>query len=269
MEERNFRRSPAPRRYNPAFKEKPKNDIIFGIRAIIEAVEAGKEIEKILVKKGLDGELAKELLTVIRDHDIPMQYVPIEKINSITRKNHQGVLAFVAPIEYSKLENLIPALFEAGKDPFVMILAGVTDVRNVGAIARTIECAGADALIVPQHGSAQLNADAVKTSAGALNHIAVCREANLKDTIWFLKKSGVKVVAVTEKSGSNSFVKADLTGPVALLMGAEDVGIPEPYLHLCDDFVNIPIFGKIESLNVSVAASILLYEVDRQRQLLS
>ncbi len=259
------RRPQAPR-YGDA-PRRPRTDLLFGIRAVMEAVEAGKEIERVLVKRGLDGPLAQEMLTLLRRHEIPVQAVPIEKINAVSRKNHQGVLAFAAPITYSKLENLLPALYEEGKEPLLMLLCGVTDVRNVGAVARTVECVGADALIVPERGGAQLNADTVKTSAGALNHIAVCRCRDMKETIRFLKDSGLKIVAVTEH-GSVSYVHADLTGPVALLMGAEDAGIPADYLPLCDAAVKIPLFGAVESLNVSVAASILLYEVKRQRNLL-
>lgn len=259
------------RKYQPnpyrSSGQRPRADLLFGIRAVMEAVEAGKEIERVLVRRGLDGELAQELLALLKQREVPFQMVPVEKLNAVSQKNHQGVLAFVAPIEYQKLEALLPAWFEEGKEPLLMLLAGVTDVRNVGAIARTIECAGADALVVPERGGAQMNADTVKTSAGALNHIAVCRERNLKDTIRFLKESGVRVVAVTEH-GSTSYVQTDLTGPVALLMGAEDAGIPDEYLRMCDVFVKIPLFGRIESLNVSVAASILLYEVKRQRGLL-
>jgi 23S rRNA (guanosine2251-2'-O)-methyltransferase len=239
-------------------------DFIFGIRPIIEAVQAGKEIDKILIKKDIQSYLSKELLAILKDRSIPIQRVPIERINRITHKNHQGVIAFISPVIYQKTEDLVPFLFEQGKTPFFIMLDGITDVRNFGAIARTCECAAVDALIVPVKGGAAVNADAVKTSAGALHALPVCREQSLKDTIRFLKNSGFKIIAATEK-GDYDYTKGDYTGPVCIVMGAEDVGVSNENLSLCNEWVRIPVWGNIESLNVSVAAGILMYEAVKQR----
>jgi len=239
--------------------------MIFGIRAVIEAVQAGKEIDRLLIKKDLQGDLSIELFAAIKGLDIPVQRVPVEKLNRITRKNHQGVIAFTTQITYQHVEDLIPTLFEEGKDPFFVLLDGVTDVRNFGAIARTSECAGVDALIIPSRNSVSVNADAIKTSAGALHTLPVCRENQISQTIRFLKNSGIRIVCATEK-GDLNYTMGTYTGPVCLIMGAEDKGIPQEHLALCDEWVKIPILGKIESLNVSVAAGILIYEIVKQRQ---
>lgn len=238
--------------------------MIFGIRAVIEAVEAGKEIDRLLVKKDLQGELSKELFSAIRGYDIPVQRVPVEKLNRITRKNHQGVIAFIAPVTYQHVEDLVPALYEEGKEPFFVLLDGVTDVRNFGAIARTAECAGVNAIIIPSRNSVSVNADAVKTSAGALHILPVCRENQIASAIRYLKNSGIRIVGATEKAELD-YTRAELQGPVCLIMGAEDKGIPQEHLALCDEWVRIPVMGQIESLNVSVAAGILIYETVKQR----
>lgn len=240
--------------------------MIFGIRAVIEAAEAGKDIDKVLVKRELSGELFKELQEVLKYYDIPMQRVPVERIDRITRKNHQGVLAFVSAVTYQKIEQIIPFLYEQGKNPFILVLDGLTDVRNFGAIARTCEVAGVDAIVIPVRGSVSVNADAVKTSAGALHSIPVCRENSLKEAVTFLKNSGVKVVAATEKAAS-IHTDASYTDPVAIVMGAEDVGVSNEIIRISDELVKIPQFGTIESLNVSVAAGVMIYEVVRQRGL--
>lgn len=241
-----------------------KNEMIFGARAVIEAIQAGKEIEKILIKKDIKSELSKELFAAVKDTLIPVQRVPVERINRITKKNHQGVIAFISPITYERTENLVPFLFEQGKNPMMIMLDGVTDVRNFGAIARTCECAGVDAIIIPSKNSVSVNADAIKTSAGALHTLPVCRENNLTETIRFLKDSGFKIIAATEK-GDYDYTKANYKGPVCIIMGAEDIGVPYEHLALCDEWVKIPLFGNIESLNVSVAAGILIYESVKQR----
>ena len=241
-----------------------KNEMIFGVRAVIEAVEAGKEIDKILVKKDMQSDLSHELFSALKEKNIPVQRVPVERINRITRKNHQGVVAFVSAITYQKIENIVPGLFEEGKCPLFVMLDGITDVRNFGAIARTCDCAGVDTIIIPSKNSVSVNADAVKTSAGALLTLPVCKEQNLTDAIKFLKESGFKIVAATEK-GDYDYSKAELKDPVCIIMGAEDTGIPYEHLALCDEWVKIPMFGHIESLNVSVAAGILIYEARKQR----
>ncbi|NBC83884.1 MAG: 23S rRNA (guanosine(2251)-2'-O)-methyltransferase RlmB [Bacteroidetes bacterium] len=241
-----------------------KKDFIFGIRAVLEAIGQHKEIEKILIKKGLKGELYGELIQLIRARELPHQFVPEEKINSITRKNHQGILAYVSPIEYQQLESVIPMIYEKGENPFLIILDGITDVRNLGAIARTAECAGVHALVIPTRKTAQINADAIKTSAGALHNLNVCRSQSLANTCEYLVQSGIQLIAVTEK-GNVNYPKADLSVPTALVLGSEDEGISTGLLKLIDQQVSIPVFGEINSLNVSVAAGILMYEVIRQR----
>ena len=241
-----------------------KSEMIFGVRAVIEAIQAGKEIEKILVKTDIQSDLSKELFAVLKGTLIPVQRVPVERINRITKKNHQGVVALISAVTYEKVENLVPYFFEAGKNPIFVMLDGITDVRNFGAIARTCECAAVDAIIIPAKGSVTVNADAVKTSAGALHTLPVCREQNLKATLKYLKDSGFHIVAATEK-GDYMYNKADYTGPICIIMGAEDTGVSYDNLALCDEWVKIPMLGTIESLNVSVAAGILIYEAVKQR----
>ncbi|MEG1617436.1 MAG: 23S rRNA (guanosine(2251)-2'-O)-methyltransferase RlmB [Bacteroidales bacterium] len=242
-----------------------KNEMIFGIRALIEAIQAGKDIDKVMVKIGLEGDLAKELFAALRETDIPVQRVPVERLNRITRKNHQGVVAFVSAVTYQKLEQIVPMIYEEGRVPLIMVLDGITDVRNFGAIARTCECAGVDAIVIPERGSVSVNADAVKTSAGALHHIPVCRERSINEALRFLQQSGFKLVAATEKSSMNYTKTTDYVDPVAIVMGSEDTGISNENLRICDVLVSIPQFGEIGSLNVSVAAGVLLYEAVRQR----
>lgn len=241
-----------------------RNEYIFGIRAVMEAIEAGKDIDKVFIKKDLQGELVGELFEMIKQYGIVTQRVPIERINKITRKNHQGVVAILSAVTYHSLENLVPQLYEDGILPFVVVLDGITDVRNFGAISRTCECVGANAVVIPERGSVSVNADAVKTSAGALHHLPVCRERNVVSAVKFLKENGYQIVAASEKA-SISYTEADYTGPIALVMGAEDIGISPEVLRLCDTFVSIPMFGNISSLNVSVAAGVMMYEVVRQR----
>jgi 23S rRNA (guanosine2251-2'-O)-methyltransferase len=241
-----------------------KNEMIFGVRAVIEAIQAGKEIDRILIKRDIQSDLSKELFAVVKGTMIPVQRVPVERINRITRKNHQGVVAFISSITYQKTEDIVPMLFEQGKNPLLIMLDGITDVRNFGAIARTCECAGVDAIVIPSKNSVSANADAIKTSAGALYKLPVCREQNLTQTIKFLKDSGFKIVAATEK-GDYDYTKANYNDPVCIIMGAEDTGVPYEHLALCDEWIKIPMLGTIESLNVSVAAGILIYEAVKQR----
>lgn len=241
-----------------------EKEMIFGIRAVIEAAEAGKDIDKVLVKRELSGELFKELQEVLRRYEIPMQKVPLERIDRITRKNHQGVVAFTSAVTYQKLDQIVPFLYEQGKTPLIVVLDGITDVRNFGAIARTCEVAGVDAIVIPARGSVSVNGDAIKTSAGALHSIPVCRENNLKEAVVFLRNSGIKVVAASEKAARN-YTGTDMSVPVAILMGSEDEGVSPEILRVCDELVKIPQFGTIQSLNVSVAAGVMIYEVVRQR----
>lgn len=241
-----------------------KNKYIFGIRAVMEALEAGKEIDKVFIKKDLNGDLAKEMLAMLRTYGVPCQRVPWEKLNKITTKNHQGVIALLSPVAYHSLDQIVPSLYEEGMLPFIMLLDGITDTRNFGAIARTAECAGVDTIVIPDHHSVSVTADAVKTSAGALLHLPVCRVASIADAVRYLKDAGYKIIGASEK-GKLSYVEADYTVPVAIVMGAEDNGISPEVLALCDTLAAIPIIGEIGSLNVSVAAGVMMYEVVRQR----
>jgi 23S rRNA (guanosine2251-2'-O)-methyltransferase len=244
---------------------KPSNaNMVYGTRAIIESISAEREIERVLIQQGIQNELITELTRELSALNIPFSKVPLEKLSRLTNKNHQGAIAFISPIIYKSLDNIISQAFEAGKNPLVLVLDRVTDVRNFGAIARTAECAGVDAIVIPSKGGAQINADAVKTSAGALSHIPVCREDNLKTTIEYLKNSGLTVVACTEKAEKGLY-DVDLTQPLALLIGSEEDGISPAYLEKASDQVSIPMFGKIASLNVSVSTAVLLYEAIRQR----
>lgn len=245
-----------------------KSDYIFGLRAIIEAIEAGKDIDKVLVKKDINGDLARELLAKAKEYGVLVRRVPVEKLNRITMKNHQGAIAILAAVPYQKLENIIPILYEDGKVPLMVVLDGVTDIRNFGAIARTANCAGVDAIVIPSHNSVSITADAVKTSAGALFHIPVCRENSTLDAVKCLKENGYKIVAATEK-GAVNYTLTDFTVPVAIVMGAEETGISDEVMRLADDLAAIPIRGAISSLNVSVAAGVMIYEAVRQRNLLS
>lgn len=241
-----------------------EKEMIFGIRAVMEAIEAGKEIDKIIVKKDLQGDLSKEFFALLKSKNVVVQRVPVERLDRYTRKNHQGVIAFLSAITYESIEDIIPFLYEQGKDPFILLLDGVTDVRNFGAIARTCEVAGVDAIVIPARGSVTVNADAVKTSAGALLKIPVCKENSLTEAIKFLKNSGVKIVAATEKA-ADYYTKTEYSGPIAIVMGSEDVGIADENLRIADNLVKVPQFGTIASLNVSVAAGVLIYEAVRQR----
>lgn len=241
-----------------------KEDFVFGTRAIIEAIKNGKTIDKILIKKGLSNDLFSELHKLIKEYQITTQFVPVEKINRITRKNHQGVLAFISPVDFHNIEDILPGIFEDGKTPLFLILDQITDVRNFGAIARSAECAGVHAIIIPDKGMAQIGADAVKTSAGAIHTIPICRVKNITDTISFLQASGIRVVAATEK-GKKLYTQSDLTMPLGIVLGSEDTGVSNQILRIADEQLKIPIVGKIESLNVSVSAALMIYEAVRQR----
>ena len=238
---------------------------IFGIRAIQEALAAGREIDKVIAKKGLQGDLYKALQATCKEHDIRIQYVELEVLDRITTSNHQGVIAFMSPVDYQTLEDVLPAIVAKGEQPFLVVLDGITDVRNFGAIARSAECAGAHAIVIAEKGSAPVNAEAVKTSAGALHRLPVCRVKNMFYALKYMQQEGLKIVAVTEK-GATPYYETPLQGPVALILGSEDKGINPQNIKLADVNTLIPLKGNIESLNVSVAAGILFFEIVRQRQ---
>lgn len=241
-----------------------ESECIFGIRPVIEAINAGKQIDRLLIKQGLQGALYHELMTEVKKHNIVYQIVPLERIELVTRKNHQGVLAWLSLVEYQLISNLLPMIYETGEDPLIIALDGISDVRNFGAIVRTAECLGAHAIIIPEKGSARITADAVKTSAGALHSFPVCREKSIVKAIEYLKESGLKVICAGEKSGQVA-AESTLSGPAVLIMGSEDKGISRELMALADHQVRIPMSGPIGSLNVSVASGILLYEMVRQR----
>ncbi|MFN8354698.1 MAG: 23S rRNA (guanosine(2251)-2'-O)-methyltransferase RlmB [Spirosomataceae bacterium] len=249
-----------PFRPFPQFKPSTA-DLVFGIQSVLETLRSGKEIDKILVQRELSN---VEVLEFARLRNVPVQKVPKEKLDSITRKNHQGVIAFVAAVNYAKLENIVADVFEKGETPLVLLLDRITDVRNIGAIARTAESAGVQALVVPVRGSAQINADAMKTSSGALNFLPVCRENSLVEAVRMLQDSGIQVVACTEKV-SKSIYDVDFTGPTAIVMGSEEDGISDDLLRICDELASIPMKGRVASLNVSVANGVVLFEAIRQR----
>ncbi len=245
-------------------EKRESNQMVFGIRAVIEAIDSGKEIESLFVQRGLSGSLFLELKSLMKEHNIGFQQVPVEKLNRITRKNHQGVIAVISPIVYERMEDLLPTIYEKGEVPLLLMLDGVTDVRNMGAIARTAECAGVHAIIVPRKGSAEINPDAIKTSAGALYKIPVCREDSLGKTGRFLIESGVQLVVSTEKT-QDSIYEVDYAVPTCVILGAEDVGVSDELIRISDKLAKIPMFGDIGSLNVSVSAGIVIYEAVRQR----
>ena len=239
--------------------------MIYGTRAVIEAITAGKEIERVLIQSGLNNDLVRELINVAKEHQTPIAFVPGEKLKRLSTKNHQGVICFLSSISYASLDNIIDHAYNAGREPFLLVVDRITDVRNFGAIVRTAECGGVDGIIIPDKGNAPLSSDAMKTSAGALNHVPVCRAKDLKKTIRFLQDNGIRVVAFTEKATKEIF-DIPLTGPIGLIFGSEEDGIDEELLRSADELAKIPMKGKINSLNVGVAAGIAIYEVVRQKR---
>ena len=239
-------------------------EAIFGIRPIIEVIKSGKTIDKLLSQKGLHNESFAILWKLVRENRINYKHVPVEKMNRLTKKNHQGVFAFISPIDFYNIEDVIPNLYEEGKSPLILVLDRITDVRNFGAIARTAECSNVDCIIVPEQNSAAINSDAMKTSSGALNNIKICRTWNLKMTTQILKDNGIQIVSCTEKT-NNKIYSVNYQIPTAIILGSEENGISNELLKFSDEKVKIPILGNIESLNVSVACGVILYEIVRQR----
>lgn len=239
------------------------NNLIFGIRPVVEAIEAGREIEKLYIRKGAEGQLMTELRDLCLRHRVHVQEVPVEKLNRLVRGNHQGVVAQIAAIAYVQLDDILERVPD-DETPLVVVFDGVTDVRNFGAIARSAECAGAHGLVTSLKSSAPVNAESMKSSAGALSLIPVCRAGSIRGTLKILQSEGFRIVAATEKSDELLF-EADLSGPTAIVMGSEDTGISKEVLKLCDMRLAIPIRGSVESLNVSAAAAVMLFEAVRQR----
>ncbi len=245
--------------------ESKSNQQVFGIRAVMEAIDSGKEIESLYIQKGISGDLFREFKKRIDQLEIKYQYVPVEKLNRLTPKNHQGVVAFISPISFHKVEDLIPFIYENGETPLLLVLDRITDVRNFGAIARTAECAGVHGIIIPLKESAAIHSDSIKTSAGALFKIPVCRVHSLKKAVEYMQESGLQVIGCSEKN-DESLYTVDFTVPTAVVMGSEEDGISNELMRILDRFAKIPLKGEIESLNVSVAAGVVLYEAVRQRQ---
>lgn len=245
-------------------EQEQKENFLFGMRPVIEALSAGKKIDKVYFRKGMEGDLFKELLDLVTENNVPFQFVPVEKLNKFTSSNHQGVVAVIPKVDYVEFGEILPRVISRKQNPVFLLLDGITDVRNFGAIVRTAECCGISAVLVPSKGAAAINADAIKTSAGALLRVDTCKVPTLKKAIAELKEAGVRIVAATEKSEVPVYSE-DFSGPLAIVMGSESKGISEGVLELCDVQVRIPMMGSIGSLNVSVATGVILFEVVRQR----
>lgn len=239
--------------------------MVFGTRAVIETIKSGKAVEKVFLQKDLKNDLIQELNNLLKGSMISVSRVPVEKLNRFTRKNHQGVVAFTSPVDFVTLHNIVANSYEDGLAPLVLMLDRITDVRNFGAICRTAECSGVNGIVIPSKGGAMINSDAVKTSAGALNYLSICKEENLHSALRYLKDSGFQVIACTEKTQQYIY-EAEFSLPTVILMGSEEDGISGDLLELADLQVKIPLAGNIDSLNVSVAAGIVLYEAVRQRR---
>ncbi len=248
---------------NQKYERKEDKDIIFGVRAVIEAIKANREINRILIQKGINKDLFFELKDALKGNDFNLQYVPSQKLDSITQNNHQGVIAYVSPVEYGNIETLVDEKLSAGEKVNILVLDRITDVRNFGGIARTAECQGVDAILIPAKGSALVTSDAIKTSAGALNRIKVCKTDDLKNTLFYLQQSGIRIIACTEKAKSKLY-ETNLRGSVAIVFGSEENGITQDLINLSDISTKVPMMGDIASLNVGVAAGMVLYEKTRQ-----
>jgi len=241
-----------------------KTQTIFGTRAVMEAIRSGREIEKIYVQAGLSNDLIKELISEAKQRNVPYSFIPQQKLNHLGSKNHQGVVCILAAIQYSKIEDIVDKCYSEGKDPFLLVLDRITDVRNFGAIARTAECAGIDAIVIPEKGNAPITPDAIKASSGALSHMPVCRAVDMKKLVKQLQENGIRVIACTEKTNADIY-SADFKSPIAIIMGSEEDGISPELLKAADQLVRIPLKGKVGSLNVSVAAGVAIYEAIRQK----
>lgn len=242
-----------------------KSTQIFGLRAVIEAINSGETIEKVFLQKGLHGDLYNELDNLVRKNNISSSYVPVEKLNRLTDKNHQGAVAQISPVSFHDIEDLVLNVIESGQTPLFLLLDQISDVRNFGAIIRTAECTGVHGIIIQKKGGAPVNGDTIKTSAGAVFKVPLCKVDHIKDAMFHLQASGIKVIAATEKT-ENTIYDVSFTEPCAIIMGSEGRGINPSVLKLVDDKAKLPLLGDIESLNVSVACGVMLYEVLRQRR---
>ena len=240
-----------------------EKDFIFGIHPVMEALDAGKTFDKVFVQNGLLGDNIREVKMKLSQAGIHIKYVPVEKLNRLTRKNHQGICAFLSPVQFYSIEDLIPQFFDEGKMPFILVLDHLTDVRNFGAICRTAEITGVDAIVIPDEGTAPINSDSIKTSAGAIFNLKICKEKNLLKVLEYLKLSGIKTICATEKT-EQLIYEEELALPIAIIMGNEEKGISRDLLKNTDAKLKLPMLGKTDSLNVSVACGVFLYEVVRQ-----
>jgi 23S rRNA (guanosine2251-2'-O)-methyltransferase len=237
---------------------------IYGIRAVLEAINSDESIDKVFIQRGLKSELSNELESALRRNQINMSYVPIEKLNRLTKNNHQGVVANISPITFYELENLVEKVMETKKLPLFLLLDQLSDVRNFGAIIRTAECTGVDGIIIQKKGAAPVTEDTVKTSAGAAFKVPIAKVDHIKDAVFYLQASGVQVISATEKT-ENTVYDVSFNQPCAIVMGSEDRGISPSILKASDHMAKLPLLGEIESLNVSVACAVFLYEAVRQR----
>jgi 23S rRNA (guanosine2251-2'-O)-methyltransferase len=250
--------------HNEKKKMKREEEMMYGIQPVMEALAIGRSLNKVFIQKDIHNDRIGEIISILKQREIPFHFVPKEKLARLTPKNHQGVVAMGSAIDFLSIEDILPQIFETGELPLIAILDGVTDVRNVGAIARSAECFGVQALVVPAHGSAMINADAVKSSAGALQRIPVCRELNFQRSLNYIKDSGLQFIACTEKA-KQDMEELDFSAPSAIVLGAEGEGINESLLQQCNLRGRIPMVGEISSLNVSVAAGIVFYTAMRSR----
>ena len=240
-----------------------KKTEIYGLRAVIEAINSSKDIDKVFIQTGLKGKLIGQLESLIRKNKINFSYVPTQKLDRLSKKNHQGVIARIAPIKFYTIDSFSEVL-EKSNNPFVLILDQINDVRNFGAIIRTAEISGVDGIIIQNSSSAPVNSDTIKTSAGAIFNIPICKVNHIKDAIYHLQSMNISIISASEKSEKNIY-DVDLKVPIAIIMGSEQKGINKSVINLSNESVKLPMYGKIESLNVSVACGIFLYEVVRQR----
>lgn len=241
-----------------------QDNMVFGLRPVIEAINSEKTIDSLFIQTGLKGEIYAELKGLIKKYNISSKQVPVERLNRFTRKNHQGIVAFISPIDFHRIEDLLPKLYEEGKTPLLLILDRVTDARNFGAIVRTAECTGVDAIIIPKKNAAPINADAIKTSTGAIYNVPICKESDLKAVIEYIQDYGIQAVAASEKT-NNTLYDLDMKLPTAIIMGSEENGVSLSYIKVAQKVAKLPMYGKIGSLNVSVACGAFLYECVRQR----
>ncbi len=245
-----------------SFNRRENPGLVAGLRPLIEALRSGSQIDKVLIQAGLRGDLYHEVMTLVKEHNLTVQYVPAEKLDKLTRIQHQGIIAFVSPVEFFDLGETLEALAAKGKDENFLMLDSITDVRNFGAICRSAECFGVRHIIVPDQGSSRINEDSMKTSAGALAHMHICKVPNLVDALLLLQQYGYESIACTEK-GADKIDEVRPSGKWCLVMGSEEKGISPTLLKRVSHLVQIPMLGRTESLNVSVAAGIALFSLSK------